>query len=79
MNMAETFALKRALEDPDFRSGLTAFFSQQMEQATTQAVEALNQTPCQIEQAIKHSAKAETATQSFTLLEVFTRENLART
>jgi hypothetical protein len=78
VNMAEAFALKRALEDQDFRSGLTQFFAEKTLEAGTQAVQALNQNPCQIEHAIKCSAKAEAAMEGFTLLEEFTHENLTK-
>ena len=77
--LAQAFALKRALEDHDFCVALTAFFADQLDNARIRAVAALNENPCAIENAIKWSAKAEVAQEAFNQLEEFTRQQLSRT
>lgn len=77
LHSAESAALQRALNDIDFRNGLTAFFESTADYANQQCAKALVED--KIHNALLWAAEASAAGKMFTKFEEFTREQLTRT
>jgi hypothetical protein len=78
LQMAEAYALQRALEDLDFRNGLTQFLAEQAHEATQQCCKAMGNVPPQTEKAIGFAACKVAAEETFNRLEAFVKEQMTK-
>jgi hypothetical protein len=77
LNMAEAFALKRSLEDPDFKVAIEAFFKHSADEARNYCCAAMLSPP-KIELGIGFAAQAQFADECLNKLEAFVNEQLSQ-
>lgn len=74
----EAWALQHALEEVDFRNGLTQFLAEMAHEATQNCCKAMGQVPAEVEQAIGFAACKVAAEETFNRLEAYVKEQIAR-
>jgi hypothetical protein len=76
--MAEIAAMQRALEDHDFRNGLSRFFESESLRAKIAAADAMAAIPPGVERAMHQACLAKAYDEAMTRLRAFIEENVGK-
>ena len=76
--LAELAALQRALEDHDFRNGLSRFFESESLRAKVAAADAMASIPAHVERAVHQACLAKAYAEAMTRLRAFIEENVGK-